>query len=608
MRTQFFNRLCTAAAAAALFAGVGFARAEPTHGIAMYGAPELPADYTHLPYVNPDAPKGGRIVIGETGGFDSLNPFILKGTAPWQLRFDGTLGFESLMGRSWDEPFTLYCLLCETIDVSEDRMSVEFVLRPEARFSDGSPVTLDDVMWSYETLGTVGHPRYHTLWGKIASMEATGPNTIRFTFNEADPELALLVGLRPILKKATYDGVDFAESGTTVAPVTSAPYVIGDFEPGRFISLTRNPDYWGKDLPFMRGQGNFDEVRIEYFGDGTAAFEAFKAGILNTNREFNAEKWEAQYEFPAVTKGDVIKTILPHQRPSGIRGFVMNTRRDMFADWRVRDALMHVFNFEFINDAMTGNRQPRITSYFSNSPLGMKAGPADGQVRALLEPFAADLLPGALDGYALPVSDGTERNRANLAKALDMLADAGWTVQDGVVKNAAGQPLAFEILLQQGSGEEQAIADLFVAALDRVGIKASVNAVDAAQFKERTNKFDFDMTWYWRGLSLSPGNEQKSYWGAEAADAEGSRNWMGMKSPAAEAMIDAMLNAKSRDDFLSAVRALDRVLTTGRYVIPVYQLNISRIAHAKQLKHPDYIPIYGDWINWQTDVWWYEDN
>ena len=586
----------------------GIAGAEPSHGIAMYGDPALPPDFVALPYVNPDAPKGGRIVIGETGGFDSLNPFILKGTAPWQLRFDGTLGFESFMTRSWDEPFTLYCLLCESIDVSDDRMTVEFVLREGARFSDGSPVTLDDVMWSYETLGTLGHPRYHTLWGKIASMEASGPNSLRFTFNEADPELALLVGMRPILKKATYDGIDFAESGTTVAPVSSAPYVIADYEAGRFVSLKRNPDYWGRDLPVMRGQANFDEVRIEYFGDGTAAFEAFKAGILNTNREFNAEKWEAQYDFPAVASGDVVKTVIPHQRPSGIRGLVMNTRRDLFADWRVRDAMMHAFNFEFINDTLTGGRQPRITSYFSNSPLGMEAGPAQGQVRALLEPFAAELLPGALDGYALPMGDGTERNRANLATALDLLAQAGWTVQDGVVKNASGTPLAFDILLQQGSTEEQSIADLFVQGLDRIGIKATVTAVDAAQFKERTNAFDFDMTWYWRGLSLSPGNEQKSYWGAEAADAEGSRNWMGMKSPAAEAMIDAMLNAQSRDDFLSAVKALDRVLTTGRYVIPVYQLNISRIAHAKALKMPSYIPIYGDWINWQTDVWWSEKN
>lgn len=581
--------------------------AEPKHGIAMYGEPQLPPDFVSLPYVDADAPKGGRIVIGERGGFDSLNPFILKGSAPWQLRFAGTIGFESLMGRSWDEPFTLYCLLCESIDVSDDRMSAEFTLREEARFSDGSPVTVEDVMWSYETLGTLGHPRYHNLWNSIGSMEQTGPRSVKFTFNKEDRELALLVGMRPILKKARYDGLDFAESGTDMAPVTSAPYVIADFEAGRYISLKRNPDYWGWDVPFMRGQANLDEIRIEYFGDGTAAFEAFKSGILNSNREFNAEKWDTQYDFPAIDRGDVIKSVLPHQRPSGITGFVMNTRRDQFADWRVRDAMMHAFNFEFINETMTGGKQPRITSYFSNSPLAMSDGPAEGLVKSLLEPFAADLTPGTIEGYSLPVSDGTLRNRANLGKAVEMLSEAGWTVQDGVLKNAAGEPFAFSILLTQGSSEEQSIADLYVQALERLGMSVAVETVDSAQFKERTNAFDFDMTWYRRGLSLSPGNEQKQYWGIEAAGSEGSRNWMGMKSPAAEAMIEAMLTAGTRDEFLAAVKALDRVLTAGRYVIPTYQYNVSWIAHAKELKYPEPLPIYGDWINWQTDTWYWQE-
>lgn len=581
--------------------------AEPKHGIAMYGEPQLPPDFVSLPYVDADAPKGGRIVIGERGGFDSLNPFILKGSAPWQLRFAGTIGFESLMGRSWDEPFTLYCLLCESIDVSDDRMSAEFTLREEARFSDGSPVTVEDVMWSYETLGTLGHPRYHNLWNSIGSMEQTGPRSVKFTFNKEDRELALLVGMRPILKKARYDGLDFAESGTDMAPVTSAPYVIADFEAGRYISLKRNPDYWGWDVPFMRGQANLDEIRIEYFGDGTAAFEAFKSGILNSNREFNAEKWDTQYDFPAIDRGDVIKSVLPHQRPSGITGFVMNTRRDQFADWRVRDAMMHAFNFEFINETMTGGKQPRITSYFSNSPLAMSDGPAEGLVKSLLEPFAADLTPGTIEGYSLPVSDGTLRNRANLGKAVEMLSEAGWTVQDGVLKNAAGEPFAFSILLTQGSSEEQSIADLYVQALERLGMAVTVETVDSAQFKERTNAFDFDMTWYRRGLSLSPGNEQKQYWGIEAAGSEGSRNWMGMKSPAAEAMIEAMLTAGTRDEFLAAVKALDRVLTAGRYVIPTYQYNVSWIAHAKELKYPEPLPIYGDWINWQTDTWYWQE-
>ncbi|MCC1492639.1 extracellular solute-binding protein [Cognatishimia sp. F0-27] len=605
MGVNFFHKSTagTAAAAALILSG-GLAMAEPMHGIAMYGEPELPPDFAHLPYANPDAPTGGRIVTGEVGGFDSLNPHILKGSVPWQLRF---LAYESLMGRSYDEPFTLYCLLCETIETSPTRDWVEFTLREEAAFSDGTPVTIEDVMWSYETLGTQGHPRYRGTWANIASMEQTGPRSIRFTFGVADRELALIVGMRPILKKAQWEDKEFGESGLDTIPISSAEYVIDDFEPGRFVSLKRNPDYWARDLPLRAGFGNLDEIRMEFFGDGTAMFEAFKAGILNSNREFNSEKWESQYDFPAIDSGAVVKSVVPHERPSGITGFVMNTRSDVFADWRVRDAMLHAFNFEFINETMTGSAQPRITSYFSNSVLSMSDGPAEGRVAELLEPFKDELLPGALEGYALPVSDGTARNRGNLRRAIALMEEAGWTVQDGVMRNADGEDFTFEIVLAQGSTEEATIIDIYVEALRRLGIEPTVTIIDPAQYKERTNGFDFDMTYFRRGISLSPGNEQKLYWSCEAAETEGSRNWMGMCSPAAEAMIDTLLNSESRDDFLAAARALDRVLTTGRYVIPIYQWNISRIAHAKELTFPEALPIYGDWIGWQPDVWWWQE-
>lgn len=592
----------------ALIAGLalgGFAAAEPQHGIAMYGAPALPADFTHLPYANPDAPTGGRIVMGETGGFDSLNPYIRKGSVPWMLRF---IAVESLMGRSWDEPFALYGLLAETIETSPDRDWVEFTLRKEAAFSDGSPVTIEDVIWSYETLGTAGHPRYHGLAKKIDKIEQTGENKVRFTFNTADRELALIVGMRPILKKAQYEGKDFAESGLDIVPITSSPYVIEDFEAGRFVSLKRNPDYWGKDVPFRKGTYNIDEVRLEFFGDGAVAFEAFKAGEVNTHREFNAAKWESQFGFPAVLNGDVIKSEIPHQRPTGITGFVMNTRKDIFKDWRVRDAMLHAFNFEFINETMTGGAQSRITSYFSNSVLGMKQGPAEGLVKDFLEPFADQLLPGALEGYALPVSDGSERNRAGITKAMMLMEEAGWTVQDGVMKDAAGTPFTFEILLKQGANENQAIIDIYVDALSRLGITPTITMVDSAQYKERTNNYDFGMAYYRRGLSLSPGNEQMLYWGAEGIEKPGTRNWMGMNSPAAEAMIDKLVNSTSNDEFVAATRALDRILTSGRFVIPIYQFSIGRVAHAKELKYPETIPMYGDWIGWQPDVWWYEED
>ncbi|SDE87724.1 peptide/nickel transport system substrate-binding protein [Salipiger thiooxidans] len=605
MMGDIFCRRAVAAVLVAASLGLpGIAEAEPQHGIAMYGEPALPPDFDHLPYANPDAPTGGRLVMGETGSFDSLNPHILKGTVPWQLRF---LAYESLMGRSWDEPFTLYGLLAESVETGPNREWVEFTLRPEAHFSDGSPVTIEDVMWSYETLGTEGHPRYRGTWSQIESMEQTGPRSVRFTFNTDDRELALIIGMRPIMKKAQWDGRDFASSGLDVVPVSSAPYVIESYEAGRYVTLRRDPDYWGRDLPFMKGQANLDEIRMEFFGDGTVQFEAFKAGELNAIRENNAEKWLTQYDFPAVQRGDVVKSEIGHGRPTGMTGFVMNTRHSAFADWRVRDAMMHAFNFEYINETMTGSRQPRITSYFSNSELGMSHGPAEGRVREMLEPFADDLLPGALDGYTVPEGDGTARNRSNIRAAMDRMEEAGWTVQDGVMKNAAGQPFSFEIVLAQGSGEEQSIIDIFVQALTRMGISPRVTVIDAAQYNERINAFDFDMTFFRRGISLSPGNEQRLYWGSEAADNIGSRNLMGMKSEAADAMIDTLLNATSQEDFIAASRALDRILTTGRYVIPIYQWNVSRIAHVKELKYPDHLPVYGDWTDWMPNAWWWQD-
>ena len=594
-------------AAGALIApgfGGGFAHADG-HGIAMYGEPALPPGFESFPYANADAPKGGRIVTGEVGSFDSLNPHILKGSTPWQLRF---LAHESLMIRNYDEPFTLYGLLAETIETADDRSWVEFKLREDAAFSDGSPVTVEDVIWSYETLGTEGHPRYLSLWEKIESIEETAERTVRITFNTADRELALLAGLRPILKKAQWEGTDFAESGLDQIPISSAPYVIDDFEPGRFVSLRRNPDYWGADVPAMQGVANLDEIRLEFFGDGTVQFEAFKAGEITTFRENNAAKWATQYDFPAVQRGDVVLEEIAHQRPSGMTGLVMNTRRPVFEDWRVRDALIQAFNFEFINETLNGGEIPRITSYFSNSPLGMEPGPAEGRVAELLEPFADELLPGAIEGYELPVA-ADQRNRGGIRAATAQLEEAGWTIaEDGVLRNEAGDPFTFDILLKQGAGEFQQIVDIYVETLKRLGIEPTISVVDSAQYNERLQTYDFDMTDFRRGLSLSPGNEQYLYWGSDGVDTPGTRNIAGVSSPAAEAMIDAILTAESRDEFIAATRALDRVLTTGRYVIPIWQWNVSWLAYYDELKHPDYIPIYGDWIGWQPDVWWYDED
>ena len=578
------------------------ALAQGKHGIAMYGDPALPPDFVSLPYANEKAPKGGKIIFGESGGFDSLHPFIIKGKAPYGM---GLLTFETLMGRSYDEPFTLYGLLAESIATDPARTWVEFTLRSEARFSDGSPVTPEDVIWSYETLGTLGNPRYAGSWAKVEKAEITGPLSVKFTFNVPDRELALIMGLRPILQKTYWQGKDFTASSLE-APIGSGPYVVGSFEAGRYISFVKNPNWWGRKLPFYKGMHNFDEIRYDYFGDGGVVFEAFKAGEITSYRENNAAKWAANYDFPAVQSGDIVKSNIPHQRPTGINGFVFNTRRALFSDWRVREALIGAFNFELINTTVTGGAQRRISSYFANSPLGMKQGPATGKTLALLKPFADSLLPGTTEGYTLPISDGSEANRASIRVSKALLFQAGWSVETGVLKNAQGEDFNFEILLTQGADEHLTVANIYVEALKRLGIIARITQIDSAQYKERTTAYDFDMAPYARGLSLSPGNEQMLYWGHEGIEKPGTRNWMGMNSPAAEAIILAMLNAPSNEDFITATRALDRILIAGRYVIPFWYSNFSHIAHSKSLHFPKKLPIYGDWLGFQPEVWWSE--
>ena len=587
--------------------------AEPSHGIAMYGEPSLPAGFTHLPYANPDAPKGGTIRMAESGSYDSLKPWVLRGSPAWPIfTMPGVLA-ETLMLRSLDEPFTLYGLLAESVETNPERSWVEFTLRPEAKFSDGSPVTVEDVMWSYETLGTQGHPRYRGVWTKVEKMEQTGPNKIRFTFNTNDRELAMLMGMRPVLKKAQWEGKDFSQSGMEV-PIGSGPYVIADADPGRSLTFRRNPDWWGKGLAVNQGLHNFDEVIYDFYGDNNAMFEAFKAGDIDVWRELDATRWASEFDFPRAASGEIVKSEIPNSRPSGIMGLVMNTRNPIFADWRVRQAMIEAFNWDFINTALSGGEEKRITSYFANSDLGVTPGtPAEGRVKELLDPFAAELLPGTLDGYALPEGSDQPADRRAMRRAMTLLEDAGWTVQDGVLKNAAGQPLAFEILLNQSgaamtsASEMKEIAQIFAESLRAFGVQVTITLLDSAQYVERTNNYNFDMTWYDRALSLSPGNEQLLYWGAAGVTEPGTRNWMGMDSPPAEAMIAEMLTATSPENYKAAVHALDRILTAGRYVIPVGYSPIGRLAHEARLKYPATIPIYGDYPGFLPETWWQED-
>ena len=586
-------------AALGLWPGAGLA--EPRHAIAMYGDPALPPDFVALPQANPQAPKGGAVTFGEAGSFDSLNPFITKGQAPGSI---ATLVTETLMGRSYDEPFSLYGLLAESIDTDDARSYVEFTLREGARFSDRAPVTVEDVLWSMQALGEQGNPRYAAAWKKIASASQTGPRSMRFTFTVADREMPLLLGLRPILEKAQWAGKDFTAS-TLEPPIGSGPYVVDKVEPGNFITYKRNPEWWGKDLAFNQGQWNFDRLKYLYFADPTVMIEALKAGDIDLYRESNAAKWAGSYDFPAVQSGDVVKEDIAHKRPSGIDGLVFNMRKPKFADWRVREALTEAFNFELVNQTLNGGANPRIESYFDNSELSGDVGkPASAKVAALLAPYQADLLPGALEGYALPVSDGSVANRGNIRKAGKLLADAGWLVQDGVLRDGAGTAFGFEILLANGEADTIAAVNIYIEALKKLGIVATIKTVDSAQYKERTNKYDFDMTHYSRSLSLSPGNEQSLYWGADGVAKEATKNWMGVASPAVDGLIATMVASKNRADFVVAVQALDRVLTTGRYVIPFWYANVSHMAHKKALKHPDYVAEYGDWLGFMPDVWW----
>lgn len=605
MVLEFFPKVrCFVAISSLILCGAA-AQGEPSHALAMYGIPALPADFTSLPYANADAPNGGAITLGNTGGFDSLNPFVLKGTSPWQLPI---FTHETLMGRSWDEPFTVYGLLAESVETNPERTWVEFTLRNGTKFSDGSPLTIEDVVFSFELLGTQGHPRYLSLHQQIENVTQTGERSVRITFNTPNRELALLAGLRPILSKAQWEGRAFADARVHDIPLGSGPYTVTAYEVGRYVELTRNPDYWGADIALRKGTHNFDSIKLDFYGDAKVLFEGFKVGEISAVREFNSESWQTQYNFPAITRGDIVKSVIPHSKPSGMTGFVMNTRRAPFDDWRVRDAMIKAFNFEYINDTLTGGAQPRITSYFSNSVLGYKEGPAQGRVAEFLLPYQDSLPYGTLEGYTLPIADGTARNRAGITAAMAQFEAAGYGVKEGTLHRGDGTPVTFTILIAKGSTEDIAIAELYLRALERLGIKATIETVDDAQYFARTGAFDFDITTFRRALSLSPGNEQKFYWGSEAADQPGSRNLMGVQSDVIDAMIDEMLNARDSADFVAATRALDRVLTAGRYVIPFWSYTEGRIAHVRQMKYPQTLPIYGDGAHWMPEMWWWDES
>lgn len=573
------------------------AHAEPAHAIAMHGNPALPAGFPNFPYAVPDAPKGGRVTLGSSSSFDNLNPMIVRGEPVQGIR---EFVVESLMARSQDEPFTLYGLIAETIDVPDDRSQVTFHLDQRARFSDGTPITAADILFSFEVLRDKGRPNYRTYYKKVTKAEAVSDHEVRFVFADGeDRELPLILGLMPVLPRHAMDAEKFEE--TTLAPlIGSGPYRIAAVDPGRSITYKRNPDYWAKDLPVNRGRFNFDEIRFEYYREGSTLFEAFKTGAIDLRNEDDPATWAKGYDFPAARDGRVHREEIAIGLPAGMTGLVFNTRRPVFADERVRQALILLFNFEWVNKSFFHGLYKRSQSYFERSMLSSAGKPADERERTLLGPFANAVLPEIMDGtWRAPESDGTPHNRANARKAYEMLEAAGYALQGGrLVETKTGNQLNFEILASN-TGQERLLG-AFVGDLAKLGIKARMRVVDSAQYQSRLKDYDFDMIQFTWPSSLSPGNEQLFRWSSRVADQPGSYNYAGVENPAADAMITAMLAAHGNEEFVSAVRALDRVLLSGHYVIPLFYPPAQWIASWKRLSHPEAKPLFG----FNLDTWW----
>jgi peptide/nickel transport system substrate-binding protein len=567
------------------------------HAIAMHGEPALPANFTHMPYVNPAAPKGGRLVFGVLGTFDSLNPLIVRGTSLQQIR-----GYviESLLSRGNDEPFTLYGLLAESVETDDARSYVTFHINPKAAFSDGKPVTAEDVLFSRELLRTKGRPNHRLYYAKVAKAEALDAHTVRFDLTGAnDRELPLILGLMPILPKHATDEASFEETSMTPL-VGSGPYRVGAVRPGASIVFERNPDYWGRELPINRGLWNFDEVRFDFFREANAAFEAFKRGLYDFRVEIEPLRWSSGYDFPAAQSGQVVKEVIANGSPRPSEFLVFNSRRPQFSDIRVREALSLLFDFEWINQNYFFSLYQRSGGFFAGSELSSYGVNANARERELLKPFPAEVRADIMDGtFKLPASDSSGRDRETLRRALGLFAQAGYEVSNRVLrKKATGEPFTFEILTTTRDQERIALA--YARDLKRAGITPLVRVVDAVQFDQRRLAYDFDMIQNRWDQSLSPGNELAFYFGSSAAENQGTRNYMGVKSAAVDAMIAALLQTRERGDFVAAIRALDRVLMSGFYVIPVFNMPAQWLGRWVRVERPKRSALTGN----LPETWW----
>ena len=574
--------------------------ADGHHAIAMHGDPAWAANFTSPTYANPVAPKGGQLVQGVLGTFDSLNPFIVKGLPAANIR---SYVIESLLARGYDEPFTLYGLLADSVETDAARTYVTFTINPAARFADGKPVTVADIIFSWELLRDKGRPNYRTYYIKVTKAEAIAPRSVRFDLTGADDrELPLILGLMPVVAKHAVNPNTFED--TTFEPLLgSGPYTVSAVKPGESVTFKRDPNYWGRDLPINRGLWNFEQIKFDYYRDGNTHFEAFKKGLYDVRVETDPARWQTAYDFPALRDRLVVKEEFPYGLPKGMHGLVFNTRRPIFADVRVRDAILQLFDFEWINHNYFFDRYRRTASYFDGCDLSAHGVPANARERQLLSAFPGIVRADIMDGkWAPPVTDGSGRDRDGLRRAFALLAQAGYELKGtDLVHRASGRPFAFEILAT--TRDQERLALVFVRSLKRAGINAQVRSIDATQFERRRIGFDFDMMDYRWEQSLSPGNEQYFYWGSAAADQQGSRNYMGVKSPAVDAMIAAMLNATARDDFVAATRALDRVLLSGFYVVPLYFPPTQWVARWTRIEHPAPTSLFG----YLPETWWHKD-
>jgi peptide/nickel transport system substrate-binding protein len=569
------------------------------YAIAMHGEPLLAEGFDHMPYADPQAPKGGTARLGILGSFDSLNPFIIKGVPAAGLR---DFLFESLLTRGMDEPFTLYGHIAEWIEVPDDRSAITFHLNPKARFSDGEPIDADDVLFSWKALRDHGRPNHRAYYKKVTKAVRLSDRAVRFELEPGDRELPLILGLMPVLPSHLLDEETIQQT-TLSAPVGSGPYTIERIDAGHSIIYKRNPDWWANDLASSRGRFKFDSIRYDYFRDDAAMLEAFKAGKIDLRVEEDPSRWAGGYGNRPVNGFKLVRREFDIGLPAGMNALVFNTRRPVFSDRRVREAILQLFDFAWINRNLYHGLYKRTQSFFERSRLSSIGRPASELERTLLADFPDAVIPEILDGtYRMPQTDGSGRNRANQRKALKLLAEAGYELKgDRLVNRATGQPLNFELLAGTSLNERLFLA--FSRDLAKLGIEARVRIVDSAQYQSRLKSYDYDMIQTSWPSSLSPGNEQIFRWSSQLADREGTFNFAGVKNKAVDAMIEAMLAAREEEEFEAAVRALDRVLLSGHYVVPLFHLPRQWVGYWTRLRHPQRTSLFG----YQLDTWWTAD-